>query len=410
MRLWCVRELIIKICLGFIVGACPGVFTEEIRSLRHCQHFAMPQGCGWFEIAMETFVMSTVQKSRSHFTEERQAPRNLEPQDAPLFEAAMCMRFPACEVQHICEVDVFGRSPIRLADGQYLPESFVNQSHFDLWKKQRGHWRAGVERFLHYHTQLDSPGVWITDNWSCGFFHWFGESLARLELVLQEVPADELTLLLPHKFHRHGYFLDSLKPYGLKEVRILGRFECMRCTELFFPNHIAGCGDYKSGLMQSMRSRFRKHTHASSLDAAHTRLYISRRLAGRRRIVNEDEIMGVLADHGFQVLLAEETPWEQQVKLAAGAECLLSNHGAGLTNMVAMAAGTRVMEIREREDRHNNCFFALASALDLDYYYLLADRHDSSVGVHLADLVVDPDRLDEALHVALSSGSLSKTA
>jgi len=355
--------------------------------------------------------MSTVQKSRTHFIEQRQAPRNLEPQDSPLFAAEMLRRFPACEVQHIREADVFGRSPIRLAGGHFFAESFVNQSHFDLWKKQRGHWRAGFERFFHYHTQLDTPGIWITDNWSCGFFHWFGEALARLELALQELRAEEVTLLLPHKFHRHAYFLDSLKAYGLRDVRILGRFECMRCTDLFFPKHIADTGNYNSGLMHSMRSRFRKHIDASTtLDAPSRRLYISRRLAGRRRIVNEEEILGVLADHGFETLLAEETPWHQQVKLAAEAEFLLSNHGAGLTNMLAMAPGTRVMEIREREDQHNNCFFALASTLGLDYYYLLADRHDPNVGVHLADLVVDPDRLNETLHLALDSVSRSKTA
>ncbi len=126
--------------------------------------------------------------------------------------------------------------------------------------------------------------------------------------------------------------------------------------------------------------------------------------------MNEEEILGVLADHGFKTLLVEETPWQQQVKLAAETEFLLSNHGAGLTNMLAMAPGTRVMEIREREDQHNNCFFALASKLGLDYYSLLADRHDPNVGVHLADLVVDPDRLNETLHLALGSVSRSKTA
>ncbi|MDB4540595.1 glycosyltransferase family 61 protein [bacterium] len=354
--------------------------------------------------------MSTVQESRNHFIEQRQAPRNLASQDAPLFAAATSMRFPDCKVQHLREADVFGRSPIRLSDGQFFPESFVNQSHFDLWKKQRGHWRAGVERFLHYHTQLDTPGIWITDNWSCGFFHWFGDALARLELAFQELPAQEVTLLLPHKFHRHDYFLESLKAYGLRDVRVLGRFECMRCTDLFFPQHIADTGNYNTGLMHAMRSRFRQHIDASKLGAPSSRLYISRRLAGRRRIVNEAEILGVLADHGFQTLLAEETPWEQQVKLVAKAEFLLSNHGAGLTNMLAMEAGTRVMEIREREDQHNNCFFTLASTLGLGYYYLLADRHDPTVGVHLADLVVDPERLNETLHMALNPTLKSKIA
>ena len=381
-----------------------------IPSLRHCQQFAIRQRWGWLDNALETRAMSTVQKFRTHFIEKRQAPRNLEPQDSPLFAEAMCKRFPACQVQHIREADVFGRSPIRLADGQFLPESFVNQSHFDLWKKERGHWRTGLERFLHYHTQLDTPGVWITDNLSCDVFHWFGEALPRLELALQELRADEVTLLLPRKFSRHDYILESLKAYGLRDVRVLGRFECMRCTDLFFPNHIAGSGDYNSGLMQSMRSRFRKHIGASGLAAPSSRLYISRRLAGRGRILNEDEILGVLADHGFKILLTEETPWEQQVKLAAQAEVLLSNHGAGLTNMLAMAAGTRVVEIREREDTDKNCFFALASTLGVDYYYLLADSHDPTVGGDLADLVVDPDRLNEALHLALKPASMSRAA
>lgn len=358
--------------------------------------------------------MLTINSSAPSFLETRQPPRNLVSRDSHLFGPSMTERFPAWQLHQLNDVELFGRGPIRTSDGRYLVESFVNREHYDIWRGERGHWRAAAERMLQKSSCFDAPALWITDNWSCGYFHWFGDALPRLEIALREYPAEELTLLLPYKFRRHAYFLESLQPFGLKHVRTLDRFERLRCRQLLFPSHVAPTGCYDSDVMQSLQRTFRRHSrrHSSHLEESpvHERLYISRRLATRRRIANEEEILPVLADHGFQTLVAEETPWQRQLQLAANARFLVSNHGAGLTNLLMMAAGSRVMEIREQQDQHLNCYFNLASASAVDYYYLLARRSDPGTSVHFADLVVDPLELDRALRQMLGACTCSKSA
>jgi capsular polysaccharide biosynthesis protein len=256
---------------------------------------------------------------------------------------------------------------------------------------------------------MDDPAVWITDNWSCGYYHWFCDALPRLEILRRQFPLSELTLLLPSKFRSQPYVLESLQAFGLKRVHLLHRFERMRCRELWFPSHVSITGFHDSSVMQSLRATFRQHHAALSggRTQVHPRLYISRRLATRRCIANEHEILPVLADYGFQTIVAEQLSWREQLRLAAEARYLVSNHGAGLTNMLMMPAGSSVLEIREQQDAALNCYLNLASALRLNYYYLLASRDNVKESVHFADLIVDPYRLESALRQMLSGDAMS---
>jgi capsular polysaccharide biosynthesis protein len=129
------------------------------------------------------------------------------------------------------------------------------------------------------------------------------------------------------------------------------------------------------------------------------RLYISRRAAGKRRIVNEDEIAPILSRFGFDTVRTEELSFEQQVRICSRARYVVSNHGAGLTNTLFMRDGGSVLELRHQTDRINNCFFTLASALELKYFYQACTPQNAKADPHEADLLVDPDELDQNLRL-----------
>ena len=70
---------------------------------------------------------------------------------------------------------------------------------------------------------------------------------------------------------------------------------------------------------------------------------------------------------------------------------LVGLHGAGLTNMIFMNKGGQVLEFRNANDSHNNCYFSLTSSLQHDYYYLncKGDREDTNavnISVNLSEL------------------------
>ena len=78
-----------------------------------------------------------------------------------------------------------------------------------------------------------------------------------------------------------------------------------------------------------------------------------------------------------------------QMRISQDAQYLISNHGAGLTNMLFMRPGSKVLELRKKGDARNNCYFALASALDLKYFYQLCNSKRPNENAHTADLIVD---------------------
>ena len=84
------------------------------------------------------------------------------------------------------------------------------------------------------------------------------------------------------------------------------------------------------------------------------------------------------------------------------AKYLISNHGAGLTNMLFMQAGTSVLELRRENDGHNNCYFAQASALNLKYYYQLCKSENDDTDTYTANLIVDPLVLEKNIKTMLN--------
>lgn len=333
---------------------------------------------------------------REHLTDARAIncpdPVNLNPWDRFLFTGGKTMNLHDRSIETHHDAHVYGRGPL-WSDGEYLVEWFVMPGELEQWRERRKHWRDGVERLFQPTREFDGTALWITDNWSFSYFHWMCDALPRLESLLQHRTLSDVTLLLPAKARRCGFIPETLKAFGLKNVRILGRFEHLRCRELLVPTHIALTGRYDPEIMDRMRNRFVDHcrTLASQSDQhGCERLYISRKFAAHRKVENEEELIPILKKFGFQVLHAEHEPWHRQIELASNANVLISNHGAGLTNMVAMAAGSKVLEIRDQQDEKLFCYYTLASAMNLHYYYALADRANRRAKWNRSNMTVDP--------------------
>lgn len=107
-------------------------------------------------------------------------------------------------------------------------------------------------------------------------------------------------------------------------------------------------------------------------------------------------MVSLVEGYGFTVMQFENLTFEDQVRIASGARFLVSNHGAGLMNMLFMPTSSRVLEIRKR-DPQMLCFYSLASGLGLDYFYVFADEVDPQEDSHNTDLLVDCDRLEQAV-------------
>ena len=274
-----------------------------------------------------------------------------------------------------------------------LPQSFAYAFEFQGWKRRSVLKFLVTNHFLRKRRKIETPVLWITDYWSKGYFHWLTDALTRLLVVRDRL--DQVTLLLPWEFEKQDFVQSSLKAFGVKNVAFIKRDEVVECRSLLMPTHTAPSGHFRDEVIRGVRATL-LDAFGGSEDSGE-RLYISRRLAGKRRIVNEEELMPVLEEFGFDIVCAEELSFEQQVKRTSRARYLVSNHGAGLTNMLFMREGGSVLELRHESDYVNNCYFILASALDLKYHYQLCAPQSTDDGPHTADLVVNHKELQHNL-------------
>ena len=144
-----------------------------------------------------------------------------------------------------------------------------------------------------------------------------------------------------------------------------------------------------------LRQRFLRQ-----LSAPFRRIYISR--TGSRRIVNEAEIVDILAPNGFEIYYPERD--EDQPRTFSEAEIVIAAHGAALANLAFCQPGTSVIELIPSNKPSAYRYHALSSAGDLIYARLIGTPHSEEIPTSSAsDFHVDADEFRAALHGTLES-------
>ena len=329
---------------------------------------------------------------------QRQLPQNFDEAHLNLFQHEFERPIPESRLLRFENVSVSAEG-LLFKGAKMLPESFAYAFEFDEWKRRSVLKFLVTNHFFRKRRRIANDVLWITDYWSKGYFHWLTDALTRLYVVRDRL--DQVTLLLPWEFEKRDFVQTSLRVFGVKNVDFIRPDEVVECRSLLMPTHTAPSGHFRDEVLQGVRT-----TLLSALGdpaGGEERLYISRRLASRRLIANEDELVPILKKLDFQLICAEDLSFEEQVRLFSRARYLASNHGAGLTNMLFMRDGGSVLELRHISDYVNNCYFILASALGLKYYYQLCRAERNFADPHTADLICDPAELSKNLSLLLGN-------
>jgi hypothetical protein len=326
---------------------------------------------------------------------KRKLPVNFDQAQLPIFEGELQRSIPQSHLLRFKNIRVSSEG-LLFKGTSILPESFAFPNHLEEWK-MRSVLKFFAKNYVVRRTRrVDSEALWITDYWSNGYFHWIADALARLYVVRDRI--DDLLLLLPAGYQNFDYVNSSLAAFGVKNIEFIGPNEVLECRSLLMPTHTAPSGHYNEEIIGGVRSLL---LWAYGDSDPPQNIYISRRHATKRRIVNEDEVNRMLSRFGFLTINAEELSFAQQVQISSRAPRLVSNHGAGLTNMLFMPENGSVLELRHQTDSINNCYFTLASALNLNYFYQPCRPVSDGPDPHAADLIVDPKQLEANLRLIL---------
>jgi capsular polysaccharide biosynthesis protein len=223
------------------------------------------------------------------------------------------------------------------------------------------------------------------------YFHWLTEVLPRLDILNKA----GLALADVDWFVTNGtapFQGDSLAWLGvpLDKIRVASKHSHFICETLLAPSPPGIPGEVPEWVVRFLREQFLAGFKPGS---RRERIYISRTRSRFRRVTNEPEVNALLARHGHREVFLERLSFREQVELFAGCESVVAPHGAGLSNLVFCAPGTRVIELFA-PGYINPCYWRIASWIGAHYQYLLGEGPVPARGV-------DPHRLEQDIAVDL---------
>lgn len=235
--------------------------------------------------------------------------------------------------------------------------------------------------------------VSLVGPWSTEFFHWFADYLPRLQYVetYEAKTGVQPNILLPTE--PPEWLLESLDLLGIPSDRMVrwhgGRKNVDKLIVPSLPRHTETDAPEEGYIHSPKALRSLSQELRNAVSASHgksdssTRLYVSRALQSNRTVENTSEISSVLSDFGFEIITPEKWTLQQQIKEFARADVIAGPHGAGLINSIYAAEPT-LIEFFGR--RRNPCYFAIASAMGMNYRCVTGEQVESKIHVPIDDL------------------------
>jgi len=121
----------------------------------------------------------------------------------------------------------------------------------------------------------------------------------------------------------------------------------VRFETLYVPSFYSQIGASQASV-QWLRGRF-----GAPDQPGKRRIYVTRADATERRVVNENDVLEILAPMGFETVMLTGMSVAEQRDLFRDAEIVVMPHGAGCANMIFAGAGTKIVEFVPRSYQHH---------------------------------------------------------
>lgn len=268
--------------------------------------------------------------------------------------------------------------------------------------------RAPTELHLRHPVSRHIPGltasVFGTVAIASGNYgHWMIDGLSRLLLMQQSTRLSDIDSIATPTF-KYDFQQESLKALGFKPEQFvqIPALECVQFDELLCTSAPRGTSSTlcPGWIVDEYRQLIPKQEQTP---ARKKRLYISRKDASSRNLVNEDEVIAVLEQYDFESIELSKFNFLEKIALFQHAECVVGLTGAGLTNTMFCDKGTKFMELFPPSFVHY-LYSSIAAHLNLDYQHLTLKNASSlsRFNKYYGDLHLNTDLLEQSLKKMLA--------
>lgn len=272
------------------------------------------------------------------------------------------IQFPEVYIVKLDEGRVFGCDGVVVtSDDKILADTAIH-----LHCRMEDH-KAFRKKKLSKVCYLDETVAVVASRSTDCYYHWMFDVLPRLEILKRSHISYDKIYLNPLKF---SFQKETFKLLGLDEKKIIWSDSHQHiCAKTLIVPSIPG-GKWTMPppwVCDYLKEKFLK----SPLVFEKKRIYIPRK--GTRKILNEQQLLSALEKLGFEEVLLEKLSVREQAELFASAECIVTPHGAGLTNLVFCNEGTCLLEIFT-PDHLNPCFWYLGQERHLKHVCLMGNQ------------------------------------
>ena len=184
------------------------------------------------------------------------------------------------------------------------------------------------------------------------YFHWHTEILSRLALLeIQGTEYDYLYVPQKSKFMR-----ETLKMWGIPESKIIAPTSedfAIQADEIILPSLVCNSNHGWTHFVNYVRPEllaYVKNKLFSSVKQKDNinfskKIFISRKDAPFRKVINEDEVFEKFKPYGFERYELSKLSVAEQIVLFNQAEIIVSAQGTGLANSIYCTQKTKIIEL-----------------------------------------------------------------
>jgi capsular polysaccharide biosynthesis protein len=247
---------------------------------------------------------------------------------------------------------------------------------------------------------IDGTVAVIASPGANNFHHWLYDNIPRLHLIKEAGLMDGIDYFVMD-YENLAFQNEVLKKVGIPVEKILNCHDNwsfhIRAKTLIVPSLPSRLGVVSDWTVDYLRNLMLPLLQQNKLSK---RIYISRKKAPTRKVVNETELLSYLSKYGFIEYFAEDYSLENTAILFSEAEFVVGVHGSGLSNLAFASKGVKVIDIIA-PNHVDPYYWILNGFQNGKYAYFSGEGH---VANESKDLV--KEKIDEDITIDMNSFEL----
>lgn len=291
---------------------------------------------------------------RGEDAQEFEIPLTNNPNIANFFSNFTHSQYPPVSITVIPGGHIYSEGAVFSPDGAVLARDLS----LDFSSPIDSHYLCGKP--IHRSKTLKGSTLAVASWQTRSYYHWLLDELPRY--LLPNIPAfDQMVCSRDTAINR-----EALRALGLENKKILplDQAKHYKCELLIAPSYIAPTGEPSPYLVELLTEAVQPLI--STAGNYPEKIFISRKSARGRRIINEDAIFHFFESQGYTRINLEDFSWRDQINIFYYAQEIFAPHGAGLANLVFCSRKPLVIEVFNTKYLHW-CFWRLATLVGARY-------------------------------------------